>query len=181
MFSYAGKSVTIKSLFFHGIVNFLPLAFFLSLSLFHVTGFQDILEVATTWPLNPVRSKSYRTQVARGPRAWRTFLAATSTSITPLSALNLSSFLPRRLHRGPSGITARDLYVSILVLPRQNNRSYSSGCTAALLARFLCAPTERGQYFNSSIFFPLSTLKILIQIFVKHFISVCATSYRESY
>lgn len=161
-------------------MNFLPLAFFLSLSLSHVAGFQDILEVATTWPLNPVRSKSYRTQVVRGRRAWRTFLAATSTSITPLSALNLSSFLPRRLHRGPSGITARDLYVSILVLPRQNNRSYSSGCTAGS-SRFLCAPSERGQYFNSSIFFRLATLKILIQIFVKHFISVCATSYRESY
>jgi len=79
----------------------------------HVAGFQDILEVATTWPLNPVRSKSYRTQVARGPRGWRTFLAATSTSITPLSVLNFPSFLSRRPHRGPSGITAkRPLYLN---------------------------------------------------------------------
>jgi len=78
----------------------------LSFFLLHAAGFQGTLEAATTWPLNCEAGVHGTRTASADQEAWRTRLAATSTSITAPSALNPVFFHRRPQRCDPFKITA---------------------------------------------------------------------------
>lgn len=107
----------------------LPLSLSLSFSfpLFHVAGFQDILEAATTWPLNPVRSRSYRSRVDQELEGPSSSLHQPRLLLLPL----LSSHPYHEDHVVVLSELRSETFMSRS--SRQNNRSHSSDYVAAFV------------------------------------------------
>lgn len=107
----------------NGLLLFLSL---LHLLLFHVVSFQDILEAATTWPLN-VRSRSYRSRVDQEPEGPSSPLHQPRLLLFPL----LSSHSYHWDHVVVLSELRSESFMSRF--SRQNNRSHSSGYVATFV------------------------------------------------